>query len=424
MKRPERHTLKTAARLIIVLVGVLYVAPPTANSMSSGIVRLPKQAVDGLLALPATPEALLIKALQEIRANRLDLALKSIEALLEDKPNFRLANLIKGDLLLARGKPIASFGSASGAQADTLQDLRHEAMVRLSRYQAPPPADAVPAELVQLSPEQQYALLVDTSRSRLYVYQNDNGVPRYRSDFYITIGKKGFIKTREGDQRTPLGVYRVTGKLERARLDQIYGKSAELYGIGAWPLSYPNAWDKRQGRTGKGIWLHGVPYETYSRAPLASNGCVVLTNQDMETVGNLLKTGTTPVVISNGVTWLSQADWQRQRGALMQQVEHWRRDWESLDVDRYLDHYSPNFEADDQKRDDWSQQKRQINAGKAWAKVTLSNVSVIRYPGVQSMAEVTFDQDYESSNLVNKMKKRQYWLLEQGKWKIVYEGQV
>ena len=35
---------------------------------------------------------------------------------------------------------------------------------------------------------------------------------------------------------------------------------------------------------------------------------------------------------------------------------------------------------------------------------------------------VTFDQDYRSNSLSNVMKKRQYWVREEGKWKIIYEG--
>jgi len=35
---------------------------------------------------------------------------------------------------------------------------------------------------------------------------------------------------------------------------------------------------------------------------------------------------------------------------------------------------------------------------------------------------VSFDQDYASSNLANQMKKRQYWIQDKGRWRILYEG--
>ena len=70
----------------------------------------------------------------------------------------------------------------------------------------------------------------------------------------------------------------------------------------------------------------------------------------------------------------------------------------------------------------WSERKRNVNAGKSWAKIALANVSMFRYPGKDEMVVVTFDQDYKSSNLTGAMKKRMYWIKEGGRWKIVDEG--
>jgi len=47
---------------------------------------------------------------------------------------------------------------------------------------------------------------------------------------------------------------------------------------------------------------------------------------------------------------------------------------------------------------------------------------MLLYPGKQRLAVVTFDQDYASSNLSNKMRKRQYWLKEGSGWHIIHEG--
>ena len=38
------------------------------------------------------------------------------------------------------------------------------------------------------------------------------------------------------------------------------------------------------------------------------------------------------------------------------------------------------------------------------------------------MVVVTFKQDYRSNNLTDTFRKRQYWIKEQGQWKIAYEG--
>ena len=38
------------------------------------------------------------------------------------------------------------------------------------------------------------------------------------------------------------------------------------------------------------------------------------------------------------------------------------------------------------------------------------------------MAVVTFDQTFRSSVLDSQMRKRQYWIFENDRWKIIYEG--
>src|SRR5690349_23856384 len=64
------------------------------------------------------PDALLVKTLLAIKANQLDVALAEVEKVLQAYPNFRLANLIKGDLLLARAQPLTAVGGVAGARSE------------------------------------------------------------------------------------------------------------------------------------------------------------------------------------------------------------------------------------------------------------------------------------------------------------------
>ncbi len=369
------------------------------------------------------PETVLQKTLAEIQNQRMDNALAEIDRVIGAYPNFRLAHLIKGDILLARAHPINTVGNASDAPQEMLDDLRDEARARMARLQRERPKDQVPRYLVQMPPEQRYALVVDTSKSTLYVYENKGGEARYVADYYATIGKSGMDKFREGDNKTPLGVYHVTGSISREQLNQRYGKLAGEYGVGALPINYPNEWDKRSGRNGSGIWLHGVPFDTYSRPPRASPGCVALTNEDFLAVSANAQIGVTPVIIANGIEWTSPEAARTLREELSQAVESWRRDWESLNTPNYLKHYSPaKFSTGSQNYQAWAEHKQRVNAGKTWIKVKVDNVSLFFYPGAADLAVVTFDQDYNSSNLAGQSKKRQYWMKEPGGWKIVYEG--
>ena len=360
-------------------------------------------------------ESALVASLVEVIESRVDDALKSIDTILVKNPNFRLAQMIKGDLLLARMQPISTLGNTSKATSETLDDMRQEARVRLDRYLNSPPFHLAPRHIVVMSPEQPYALVIDTTRSRLFVYQNDKGEPRYVTDYYISSGKNGGDKLREGDQKTPVGVYQIVANLSKSMLTDFYGPSA-------FPLSYPNEWDRREGRDGYGIWLHGTPSDTYSRPPRASNGCVVLTNEDLLDVAKYVSIGTTPVVISNRLDWVEPDEWRAQREEILSAIEQWRHDWESLDVDRYLANYGKTFNAEGKNLAAWSAQKHAVNAGKTFIKVAISNLSVYSYPGLDNMVVVDFDQDYKSNNLNNQVKKRQYWLHDDNRWQIVYEG--
>ena len=249
----------------------------------------------------------------------------------------------------------------------------------------------------------------------MFVFENTGKTPRYVADYYVTIGKNGLEKSREGDKKTPVGVYHVVSRLPKDKL-------TDFYGSGAYPISYPNEWDQMRGRDGHGIWLHGTPRDTYSRPPRASDGCIVLTNQDLEALAARLQIGSTPIVIADSIDWAKPAEVETLRAELAAAVESWRRDWESRDTEAYLRHYAKKFSSNGLNLAQWSAQKIQVNAGKSWIKVKVADVSLLLYPGNEDMAVATFDQDYASSNLSNRMMKRQYWIRENNKWRIVFEG--
>ena len=386
----------------------------------------PLAAIGGLAASSSQarpePEGQLVETLLAIRDGHFDKALTEIDRAIERMPNFRLAYLIKGDLLMARGRPISDVGAAPDAPAEAIEDLRNEARVRLERYHKQRPQEQIPDSLLQLDPRQKYAIVVDTSKYTLYVFENRGGVPRHLTDYYATIGRNGIDKLREGDKKTPLGVYHVTRSMPRDELDRIYGANSALYGGGAFPINYPNAWDRRQGRKGHGIWLHGVPYDTYSRPPRASDGCVTLTNEDFAAISRHVQVGLTPVIITSEINWVSPERNRGTRESLQQAIDQWRGDWESRDTERYLRHYSSEFRGGNLDYSAWADHKRQINAQKSWIKVKVSEVSMFLYPGNENLAVVTFNQNYASSNITNTMRKRQYWIRENGQWRILNEG--
>ena len=418
----RRHALRYSLALVLGAAVVAGLGIGVGREPTPAVARTAAPAavaaavtVNGDHARRSEVDALLYRTMQEISANRLGTALTEIDKVIVTYPNFRLAHLIKGDLLLARRQPITTVGNAEHAPRARIEDLRDEARVRLARYHQARPGVQVPRYLVQLHAEQRHALVVDTSKSTLYVFEHRDGELRYVADYYTTIGKNGIEKNREGDQKTPLGVYHVTSSIPRQKL-------TDFYGTAAFPINYPNEWDRRQGRNGYGIWLHGTPSDTYSRPPRSSDGCVVLTNQDLDAIALNVQVGLTPVIIADRIDWVAADAARALRGELSRQLESWRHDWESLDTDRYLRHYAAGFTSGKLDLPQWAAHKRIVNSGKSWINLKVDKVSMYVYPGRDDLAVVTFDQTYASSNLENRMRKRLYWIREGGAWRIIHEG--
>ncbi|WP_430472243.1 L,D-transpeptidase family protein [Vibrio misgurnus] len=132
---------------------------------------------------------------------------------------------------------------------------------------------------------------VDKSKRRMYLLQNGEVIREYR----IALGQKPHgHKQQEGDQRTPEGDY---------FLDFIIEESSFYRSI---HISYPNQQDLAQAQLrgidpGGDIKIHGLKNGD-ARDPAFiqsfdwTNGCIALTNQEMDEFLNLVKPGT-PITI-------------------------------------------------------------------------------------------------------------------------------
>jgi len=364
-----------------------------------------------LAAAELHPEQQLIEALDDLRAGKTDAARKELDRLVQRQPNFHLARLFYKELQAARLDAKAPF--FSDATNPEVRDLAAEARVRLERRR--PPAGALPDAVLQLAPGSTHAVVVDLNGARLYLLEHKDGRLELGSDFYAAIGKNGTGKRAAGDQRTPVGIYGITGFIGDDKLP-------ELYGMGAFPLDYPNLWDRRERRTGSGIWLHGVPRDTYVRAPRSSDGCVTLANDDLRALKPFLVAGRTPVVFSDALDWAPRADLERDRAAFLAVIDDWRGRWSKLDTEGYLAFYADDFEADGMKRGAFAAHKRRVNKGKKFVDVKLSDVELFRYPGQEPLMLARFRQDYRSDNHKRVTLKQQFWRRSSDqRWKIVRE---
>ncbi len=259
-------------------------------------------------------ESRLLRATANIVAGQWSVGLKVLNALTQDYPDSRIGHLLRSDLLLALAGRVGSLPDLSDRSSEArAQELREQLRLRWQHAigSREIKANRVPAKLVKVSLENTAVLYVDLPAARLHVFRQIHGELQRLADFYVTVGRQGYGKEREGDLKTPVGVYRINGYIPGSQLDARYGS-------GALTTNYPNPLDQQLRRTGYGIWLHGTEPGWINRAPRASEGCITLSNADFGNLYRLLGTADElPIIIDDTPDWISPAELQRLRANLL-----------------------------------------------------------------------------------------------------------
>ena len=415
---PRLPSLRTV--LLALCAGALASAALAApNGKQNG-----RQAAPSRKAAPAPvrdgeAEARLIEIYKLIGQARTRQALTRAEALVRDHPNFSLAQLVYGDLLSAQLRPVRAFGdvpdSAARSAPQALAELREESQLRIRALRERPPVGAIPAQFLQLPQRTKHAIAIDTSRARLYLFENGPAGLKLLADYYISVGKAGTEKAAEGDLRTPLGVYFVTSNLDPKSLK-------DFYGAGALPINYPNPYDARRGKTGRGIWLHGTPPDQFARAPKATDGCVVLANPDLERIIKTVEVRTTPVVITQSLRWVAPASVQGDTRHFNDVLQAWRGAKASGDLNRLLAFYTSDFSVNGKTLPE-STPLMKVELSKMRGKdVELKDLSVLRWTDSADTMVVTFGEVPAGAR--TGPVKRQYWVRQGPQWKIFFEGVI
>ncbi|MFN5349590.1 MAG: L,D-transpeptidase family protein [Polaromonas sp.] len=358
-------------------------------------------------------EARLIDIYKLIGQAKIRDALPLAESLVRDHPNFQLAQLVYGDLLTARQRPVRELGdvpeTAAKASAPRLQDLRRESQLRLQALRSRPADGLIPSQFIALSSQNKHAIAVDASNSRLYLFKNSPAGLKLVADYYISVGKLGVEKAIEGDMRTPLGVYFITSNLNLKSLK-------DFYGSGALPINYPNQLDVKRGKTGGGIWLHGTPSEQFSRAPLATDGCVVLANPDLERIVKTVEIRTTPVVIAQSLKGVDPLTARADGKSFEEALNGWSSAKSSGDMAKLLTWYSSDFSSYGKKLADYTLDIQAELKQLGGRNLQLKDVSYMRWTDSADTMVVTFGELTQGAR--SGKAKRQYWTRQAGQWKI------
>ncbi|MEO2068834.1 MAG: L,D-transpeptidase family protein, partial [Desulfurobacteriaceae bacterium] len=223
-------------------------------------------------------------------------------------------------------------------------------------------------------------------------------------------------KLEEGDMRTPEGIY--FPLYWRSRLPK-------MYGLGAYPLNYPNLIDRKiLRRNGHGIWIHGT--DNPNRPPHSTNGCVALKNKYLKELRKIIKPKITPVIIVSKLNFSTRNAYIQEQRSIYNFILTWKRAWENTprNINDYLSLYSRHFVWKNGGYREWVRYKKRITRQKKWIRIKLRNISISKDGRLLKFGNLyvaAFDLEYSSNNFTSKGRKLLYIIKEGKQWKILGE---
>jgi len=276
-------------------------------------------------------------------------------------------------------------------------------------------ADRLPAYLLQVPASVAVILVAETDTSILHRFQAAADGSAHHDERYMSIGQNGVGKQRPWDRRTPLGIYFVNERLDTSKLNEKYGPMA-------FPLDYPNIWDRLNRRAGDGIWIHGVSSHGGRRPPLDTDGCIALSNDELLQLEDQLVPLVTPVIITRQVRWLNSEQIAATRAELAAVLDLWTDSNRSSDLHQYLSLYADDFEYRGMDRGRWAAYRLQVMSGITIQEFELQDVLLLAHPEDSGLYLSRFRQEIDDGERTIITTKRLYWRrMADGGLKIVAE---
>ncbi|MDI6687304.1 MAG: L,D-transpeptidase [Desulfobacterales bacterium] len=273
--------------------------------------------------------------------------------------------------------PLISFGVSASQHKKTWPKA-------VASYQ--PSRVKVPDVLISFDNDSssKYAMVVEKGTQQLLVYYyGDSFKEMYR--FKCSTGEVAGRKFRSGDKKTPEGLYFFTNKYKKRDLSSIYGTMA-------FPINYPNFFDRVEGRNGHSIWLHGTNQPIKARD---SNGCIVLANQDIDRLEKYIVLHKTPIVIVNNLSYASFDDKSKIKNSIFNFLKQWNNALENGTYHEYLEYYAPEYLPDISWWTEWNKVKKIYSASNLNLSVEVRRRSILRHNGIYV---VLFDQFVKCSD--------------------------
>jgi murein L,D-transpeptidase YafK len=227
-------------------------------------------------------------------------------------------------------------------------------------------------------------------------YKETNTLKQYTYDIYkklqlvkdyrVFTGQKNGDKIAVGDKKTPLGIYRIV---------QVKKDVDPFYGPLAMVTSYPNLYDRLRGKSGNGIWIHGVP-DSLQRDPY-TRGCIAMGNRDLVELNQNLTPSETLIVIDDTPKRPVE---KSEYATILAAIYQWRDAWEMSDLPRYISFYSDDFKRfDGMNKESFALYKQRIFNKNESKTITFNNINILPYPGERdNLFWITFDELYLSDS--------------------------
>jgi hypothetical protein len=276
-------------------------------------------------------------------------------------------------------------------------------------------ATRLPSYLLEMPDSVTDILIANTLTATMHRFVRSGGRIIEQDQRYMSIGQNGVGKQRAWDKKTPLGVYFITERLDTSKLD-------DKYGVAAFPLDYPNAWDRHNQRTGDGIWLHGVDHKKPMRPPLDTDGCLALPNDEILRLADDLEPLVTPIIVAREMTWATAGELENMRLEFRLALDIWRQSLAQSDLRTYLSLYADEFRYRDMDRDEWSSYRLSVFEARQLEDVTLDDVMLLADPEVPNLFLSRFTQILMTDSGPVQTTKRLYWRRSaENTWKIIAE---
>lgn len=286
---------------------------------------------------------------------------------------------------LAGAVPIA-FGLLMLASAAALPDA---------------PESRWPGSVLELPDSLPSVFIAETNEARIRRFDRAPSGLVAGQDSYMSIGENGAGKRRAWDRKTPLGIYFVVDRLDTSRLH-------EKYGATAFPLDYPNTLDRMTGRTGYGIWIHGVP-PGGRRPPRDTDGCLALPNENLIELATSFVPNRTPVIVTPAMSWREDTERRKLVQKIRRSLAEWQQSQESGQADRYLALYDDDFEYRSLARDEWASLRRKVLERHESITIDIDDLLLLADPTKKGLYLARFRHKVTTDNQTTETTKRLYW---------------